>query len=636
MKKFFSILVFFTIVTNAFAAFDVVASKVTITDLTVDKDNFFVVVEAATSSGEYELAFDLWPAVHSAIGSFDANDGTIGYVSSYVHKVMANGSSVNMWYYPEDFSPISLSIVSNGDKTCTLSGSIQAERNGVAYTYNIAPFVFDYDEEEVVVPQEEPYRFEPTDATEFDFVADVINYRQRDGYIEITLNEMANETYNWIDLRWLSDDMPMTAGVYNINDSGLAGTLTASAGYLGSTKGDDPCYVAIRGDKEFWGQYTPYYLTSGSLTVEYNTKGDTVTISGDVHSYNGSTIHVLAKGYNMFYDPDVQPREPEDVTLAVDSVAIAYLSNESDSLSNLYRYTMDFTAGDDYPYVLVDVIMSKPMELVEGTYTLADGNLLDLRLFQNQSDFNEAFFGGTPYEFETASLTLTKVSNTAWNFSMLITDAIGSKYHFSLTKEPKIILYPQEDDPSLKDQPYSDEQKEATNLTIKLDSIQWITTTVADDGILDIVLTQRNADSNGLRAYVHLGMFTDVEYPNAGVYAVSSSEENGTFNASLGKYGNTKIPCYVVYKNDDLEQAVWYLVSGNIQISYTDNGQPLISGECQTYFGSTINFSYSQISSGIENIETSGNSDYRKFFRDGQVLIQKQGKTYSVSGQIAK
>ena len=122
------------------------------------------------------------------------------------------------------------------------------------------------------------------------------------------------------------------------------------------------------------------------------------------------------------------------------------------------------------------------MELVEGTYTLADGNLLNLILYQNQSDFNEAFFGGTPYVFETASLTLAKATGKAWNFSMLITDEIGSKYHFSLTQEPDIVFYPI-DDTSLKDQPYEDEQKETATITLELDSIEWITTTIADDGI---------------------------------------------------------------------------------------------------------------------------------------------------------
>ena len=110
---------------------------------------------------------------------------------------------------------------------------------------------------------------------------------------------MANETYDWIELRLLSDTLALPVGTYRIDNSGEAGTLTASQGYLGGTKGDDPCYLAIRGDKEDWGQYTPYYLTGGSLDVRYNAVGDTIIITGTVQSHNGSVIHVSARSYNM-------------------------------------------------------------------------------------------------------------------------------------------------------------------------------------------------------------------------------------------------------------------------------------------------------------------------------------------------
>ena len=637
MRRVFLFIVSCAAAISAFADYDVTASKVTIQDLTVDKDNFFVTVEAATSSGEYEIAFDLWPATHSAIGTFSAADGTIGYVSSFVHKTKANGSAVDMWYVCQEDSPVSLSIVDNGDSTCTLSGSITATRNGTAYTYNIAPFVFDYYEDESVTPQEDPYRFEPVKDTTIHFTADVIRFRDRGEYIEVTLNEMANETYDWIELRLLSDTMAMPAGDYTIDDSGSAGTLTASAGYLGSVKGDDPCYVAIRASKEDWGQYTPYYLTSGTLSVSYNALGDTIGITGQAHSYNGSTIHISARGYNMLYVPEEKPREPEDVTLAIDTVTVTYLSDQSDSINNRYRYTMDFSAGDEFPNVLVDVILSAPMALVEGTYTLEDSTLIGLNLFQNQADFNAVFFGGEPYVFETASLTLTKANSTDWTYSMLITDTIGSKYHFSLTQAPHIIFYPlPEDTTAVKDKPYADEQKETATITIALDSLVWKSNTVARDGILDIILTQRTADVNGLRAYLHLGMYTEAEYPAAGDYPVNDSETNGSFSASLGRFGNTLIPCYLtLVDNNGWVHAVWYIVEGTIQLSYKED-QPLLSGECRSYFGSTVRFAYSPDNSqGLGEVRRD-DVQCTKVLRDGTVLIERNGALYNLQGKLVK
>ena len=621
---------------QAVAAFSLTASNVTIEDMTVDKYNFFITVNAATSSGEYEIAFDIWPSKHSAIGTFSAEDKSISFVGCYVHKVKANGSNVNMWYYSEPEAAISLSIISNGDGTCTLEGSIQATRNETTYTYNIAPFVFAYSEEGVEPePDKDPFRFEPSEAETLQFTADVVHFREREDYIEVTLNEMANESYDWIELRLLSDTMSMPAGVYTIDASGQAGTLTASKGYLGGTQGDDPCYVAIRGDKEDWGQYTPYYLQSGSLTVQYNAKGDTIMVAGTVFSHNGSTIHVDARSYNMLYVPEEQPKEPENVLLAIDTVVITYLSNLSDSLNGIFLYTLDFSAGDDYPNVIADLVLTKPMELVAGTYTLADGTLDGILLSQNQTDFELNIFGGGAYEFIAATLTLTQEDKDQWRFEMMMEDIIGSTYRFTFVQTPHIILYPQpQEDPQ--DQPYADEQKEKATVNVVLDEIEWKSTTVDKDGILDILLSQKEADVNGLRAYLHLGMYTSVAYPAAGIYPVNGTEDDGTFSASLGRYGNVLIPCYLMLSDEEgWAHAIWYIVNGTINLTYDENSQPVLSGECGTWFGSTIRFAYHADTQGIEIVEDQKSKvESRKHLRERQLIIIRDGKEYDALGRL--
>ncbi len=619
---------------HASAAYNLTASKVTIEDATVDKDNFFIKVEASTSSGDYEVAFDIWPAKHSPVGSFTATDKTIAYYTCYVHKIRANGNAVNMWYYPEADADISLSVTDNANGTCTLSGSIQATRNEMTYTYVIAPFVFDYEAEQVPDPQVDPFRFEPAEAAMITFDADVVNFRQREGYIEITLNEMANETYNWIELRLLADEMSWPAGTYSIDSSGSSGSLTASNGYLGSTRGDAPCYLAIRADKENWGQYTPYYLRSGTLQVSYNSVGDTIIVSGTAQSYYGSTVRINARSYNMLFVPDEQPREPEYVTLAIDTVLITYRSDLSDSTAGAFYYNFNFFShGDDYPNVLVDIVLDTPMALTGGTYTLADNQLIGLNLFQNQSDFNTAFFGGEPYVFATAALTFTDRQNGLWQYAMLITDDIGSEYSFSFVQAPHIVHYPVPVDPSEeKDKPYADEQKTASVITARLDSILWDAKTVGSDGILDIYLTQHEADINGLRAYIHLGMYTDAEYPAAGDYPINGSETSGTFSASLGRYGIVLIPCYMMLVDEaGWAHAVWYFIEGTISISYDAHGAPALRGECLTYFGSTVTFTYENTAQGLDSNQQSVIS-CQKILHDGQLLIIRDGKTYNIHG----
>ena len=625
-------------VLHAAAAFNLTASRVTIEDMTVDKPNYFVTVAAATSTGEYEVAFDIWPGKQSAVGSFTAAEKTISYVTCYVHKVRANGSAVNMWYYPEPDATISLTITNNGDGTCKLSGSIDATRNEVTYTYVIAPYDFEYDAEDIPEPQEDPYRFEPKEVTSIQFSADVVNFRQREGYIEITLNEMANETYDWIELRLLSDTMAWQAGTYAIESSGIAGSLTASKGYLGGTRGDDPCYLAIRADKESWGQYTPYYLQSGTVEVSYNAVGDTIIVSGSALSYNGSTVQFTARSYNMLFVPEEQPRQPEFVNLAIDTVLITYQSDLSDSTKGEFYYTFNFfSRGGDYPNVLVDMIMNQPMALTAGTYTLADNELKGLNLFQNQDDFNAVFFGGEPYVFATATLTLSEVQDGKWRYAMLITDTIGSEYTFDFAQDPHIVHYPIHVDPTEeKDKPYIDEQKTAVTVSVTLDSLLWNTKSVSKDGILDIYLTQQKADVNGLRAYLHLGMYTDSEYPEAGSYAVNGSEENGTFSASLGRFGNVLIPCYLLLIDaEGWAHAVWYIVGGTIRIAYDAQQAPVLSGTCTTYFGSTINFTYGDIDNGVEDVVVESQKskvESRKVVRDGQLLIIRDGRTYNAQG----
>ena len=466
----------------------------------------------------------------------------------------------------------------------------------------------------------------------------MVNFRQREGYIEITLNEMANETYDWIELRLLSDTMAWQAGTYAIDNSGTAGSLTASKGYLGNTRGDDPCYLAIRADKENWGQYTPYYLQSGTVEVSYNAVGDTIIVSGTAQSYNGSTVQFAARSYNMLFVPEEQPRQPEFVNLAIDTVLITYQSDLSDSTKGEFYYTFNFfSRGGDYPNVLVDMIMNQPMALTAGTYTLADNQLIGLNLFLNQEDFNAVFFGGEPYVFATAALTLSEVQDGKWRYAMLITDTIGSEYTFDFAQDPHIVHYPIPVDPTEeKDKPYIDEQKTAVTVSVTLDSLLWNTKSVSKDGILDIYLTQQKADVNGLRAYLHLGMYTDSEYPEAGSYAVNGSEENGTFSASLGRFGNVLIPCYLLLIDaEGWAHAVWYIVDGTIRIAYDAQQAPVLSGTCTTYFGSTINFTYGDIDNGVEDVVVESQKSKvksRKVVRDGQLLIIRDGRTYNAQG----
>ena len=637
-----------TAVTNVVAAYNLTGDAVKVEDVTVDKDNFFITVNAHTDNGEYEVAFDVWPNAHSIVGSFSAAEGTIGYSSSFVHKTKAGTSRVNRWYYPGKTNVIELTIVKKDDETCTLSGKMEAvsKDDGNTYTYVIAAFDFAYSDSGTGPdPQQDPYRFEPAEATHIDFEADVVAVKFRTGMLNFTLNEIANETYDWIEINLITDEYEWPAGTYSIDQSGDPLTLTASKGYLGM-QNDDPCYVAIRKSDEGWGQYTPYYLESGTLTVSYNTKTDSIFITGSATSHNGTSVAIEVKSLNPLYVEGDEPKQPEQKTLAIDTVVVTYMREESDVEAHEHHYTFNFFySEDDYPNVIADAILTEPLALVEGTYRLADGNLSDIVLFQSQADFNEFFFGGMPYEFTSASLTLSDAGNGKWTYAMNMTTSIGSEYDFTFTQAPHIINYPDPDGEEVdpKDQPFADEKKNKVTLNIKLDSIRWEDKTVSKDGILDIYLFQRNADAEGLRAAMQLGMYTPISAVSDGTYPINGSESNYTFSASVGRYGNVLFPCYLtLIDKDSWAHAIWYLVDGAISIAYAgdvneetrDAKKYVISGEATSYFGSTITFRFESPATGVEEVSTREERiSTRKVLENGTLYIIREGKRYTVTGE---
>lgn len=415
------------------AAYNLTASKVEIQNLSLGKPNYFIVVTASTSSASYLVQFDVWPTTASAIGTFSAADETIDYYNSGLKKD-------NGWnYFCEDTSRVELTIRSNGDGTCTLSGTIQASRNGVLYTYIIAPFVFEYSEGEPPAPPVvDPYRFEPEQTRDFTFEGNVVNVRDRIEQgkgLEINLFQAPEEgkamtDYDWMTLGLITDTFALPVGTFVVDSTGADNTLMLSTGYIDNKREDAPCYLAVADNAI--DTYTPYYIVGGSLTFSLNTLGDSVIVTGLLTTSHGSTITVQVMGYNMFYVPVEPTPDPEFVTLAIDTV---FISPATETGMLTFNF---FNALTEYPNVLIDVVLPFADRLTAGTYTMADSTAVGPMLFQNQTDFETFFFGGTPYVFETAELTLTELGNGVWQYDMVLTDTIGSRYDFSMTQRPHL------------------------------------------------------------------------------------------------------------------------------------------------------------------------------------------------------
>ena len=144
-------------------------------------------------------------------------------------------------------------------------------------------------------------------------------------------------------------------------------------------------------------------------------------------------------------------------------------------------------------------------------------------------------------------------------------------------------------------------------------------------------MTRKEADTDGMRPYVHLGMYSDVTRPAAGTYPVNGSEADGSFSASLGQYGSTLIPCYAAFVNEyGMTNRIWFIVSGSVTLSYAAE-QPVVSGEGISYYGSTIRFEYQPKTEGIKNVQRD-KVQGTKILRDGKLYLMYEGRMYDVRG----
>ncbi len=414
---------------QAWAAYNLTASKVEINDLTVDKPNYYLNITAATTSATYNVFMDVWPQTESIIGSFSAQDGTIDYYNSGLNK--DNGNQ----YFCEEDSEIKLTITKINEDSCELSATIQAARKGTSYTYVIAPFRFEYKAGGTDPIEEDPYRFEPKETVSEAFNGQIVNIRdnrEKTGWININLVDSLNQKLDWVELDLVVDTFAMPLGTFTFSVDSAQGTFIASPGY--HNRNDYPSYIAIRGKD--WGQYTPYYIQTGSLTFSLNEQGDTVYVTGSVTTQHGSTFSINVTSYNEFYVAPFPPKPQEEKELTMDSVVITYVGAFDLESVRVYDYEFNFSYKEDYPNLIFNVMLPSENRLTEGTYTLTSGQVYSPLFFQNQSDFNDYFFYGENYHFATITLTLTYLGNEIWQYGIDMTTDVGSHYYFKLAQKP--------------------------------------------------------------------------------------------------------------------------------------------------------------------------------------------------------
>ncbi len=437
MKRSILVLLFTFVSISIFAApYILTGDSVEIIHDTSDKANYYVKIFTHRNTDMYEVDIDVWPMKASVIGSFTAKDGTIDYFNSGLYK----NNSIS--YYCEDTSRIELTITKINDDTCEVTAYIQASRKNVLYSYQINTFRFAYKTGDVPPdPTEDPYRFEPEQPVSQAFNGQIVavkDKREETGWINITLSDSIDQQWDWMELDLVVDSFAMPVGTFTFSADSARGTFIASPGYR--SRNDYPSYIAIRGNE--WGQYTPYYIKSGSLTFSLNEKGDTVYVSGSVTSQHGSTFTINVTSYNEFYYEPFPPKPQEEKELTIDSVVVTYVGAFDLENMRVYDYEFNFSYLEDYPNLILSVMLPSENRLTEGTYTMESGHVYSPLLFQNQSDFNDYFFYGENYHFTQITLTLTHKGGDIWQYGVDMSTDVGSHYYFTLEQDPHLSKTP--------------------------------------------------------------------------------------------------------------------------------------------------------------------------------------------------
>lgn len=431
MKKVFLVLIGVVMALPSWAAYTLTASKVEVTDMTVDKPNFYLDITASTSQATYHVCLDVWPKTNSIVGSFSAENGTISRTFSSLRK----GS--NTYYYMYDDCPLELEIERINDDSCQLSAHFKAARSedGTRYEYVVPTFKFAYQSQKPDPVDDDPYRFEPKQAIEHTFEGQIVNVRDnrtKTGWININLVDSAEQRLDWVELDLVVDSFAMPQGNFTFSADSAAGTMIASPGYHNRT--DLPSYVALRGAE--WGEADVYYIREGSLNFALNEKGDTVTVQGQVTSQNGSVFTIDVVAYNEFYVPPFPPKPKEEEELAIDSVVVTYVDE------NVYEF--NFSYMEDYPNLIFNARLPEKNRLTEGTYQFNENvnenvnEIYAILLFRNQLDFNDYFFYGVNYNFVTVTMTLTDLGNEIWQYDLDLRDDVGSHFYFTFAQNPHL------------------------------------------------------------------------------------------------------------------------------------------------------------------------------------------------------
>ena len=131
---------------------------------------------------------------------------------------------------------------------------------------------------------------------------------------------------------------------------------------------------------------------------------------------------------------------------------------------------------------------------------------------------------------------------------------------------------------------------------------------------------------------------TENQLPADGTYEINDTYLSNTVMASPGGDEYYDYPSYLQTdftedENGDVWYNPYYIISGNVQITTdSEQGVTLLTMTASTYYGSTINLTYTTVeTTAVEKMVVTPSAT--KYIHNGQVLIHRAGQLFDLLGR---
>ncbi len=284
--------------------------------------------------------------------------------------------------------------------------------------------------------------------------------------------------------------------------------------------------------------------------------------------------------------------------LDVDSIRVTYYSSDFYSEEGWYCYAIELShksenPNEEFPYVEFFIYQETNEGLVDGTYTLADGTMTDLVVLRNLYDAIALELGGYDFEAVQADLIVENQQDGTCILSMSILNAEGEDYSLSIQAEIHVIesrKHPYND-------PYLLERQDPQEFNMTMDVLTVDDSQFYTENTIALRLQSNARDAMGLFYRSVLWVNTDTQIPAVGTYPILGTGEIGTVDASYG-YDTIQQVIYPSYfaLSDDVgnlyDPDIYFMVQGEVEISYPAEGKIRIRVEAESYWGSTVVYEY--------------------------------------------